>query len=178
VLAIGRPEKYSKVLGQNYATASWFRQAMTTRDGTEFAVADIAVEPAFGRSVATYSTAIRQGGQVNGAVTGVLAVWFDWQSQAEKVVTGVHLSEHEKGRSRCLILDSSHRVIAASDGKGLLSEVFRLPANAKDLGYYLNDTASLVGYALTPGYETYQGLGWYGVVVQSDLPVSGGNPSG
>ena len=24
-----------------------------------------------------------------------------------------------------------------------------------------------VGYARTPGYETYEGLGWYGCVVQT-----------
>jgi hypothetical protein len=24
----------------------------------------------------------------------------------------------------------------------------------------------MIGFCLTPGYETYQGLGWYGVLVQ------------
>ena len=24
----------------------------------------------------------------------------------------------------------------------------------------------MCGYALTPGYETYPGMGWYGVVIQ------------
>jgi hypothetical protein len=29
------------------------------------------------------------------------------------------------------------------------------------------DMAITVGYALTPGYETYAGLGWYGCLVQT-----------
>lgn len=33
-------------------------------------------------------------------------------------------------------------------------------------GSYAEDGGDLVGYALTPGYETYRGLGWYGVIVQ------------
>ncbi|MEP1895661.1 MAG: hypothetical protein ABJQ98_04210 [Alloalcanivorax venustensis] len=30
-------------------------------------------------------------------------------------------------------------------------------------GYYM-DGDRLVAFALTPGYETYRGLGWYGVI--------------
>ncbi|WYX50307.1 hypothetical protein WJ977_25990 [Achromobacter xylosoxidans] len=33
-------------------------------------------------------------------------------------------------------------------------------------GYYENADRGLVGFALTPGYETYAGLGWYGVITQ------------
>jgi hypothetical protein len=28
-----------------------------------------------------------------------------------------------------------------------------------------------VGYALTPGYETYEGLGWYGCIVQEERRI-------
>jgi hypothetical protein len=28
------------------------------------------------------------------------------------------------------------------------------------------DNSRMVGFSLTPGYETYAGLGWYGVIVQ------------
>ncbi len=27
----------------------------------------------------------------------------------------------------------------------------------------------MVGFALTPGYETYKGLGWYGVILQAPV---------
>jgi hypothetical protein len=38
------------------------------------------------------------------------------------------------------------------------------------MGNYRDETGSLIGFALTPGYETYRGLGWYGVIIQE--PVS------
>ena len=33
-------------------------------------------------------------------------------------------------------------------------------------GAYRPDADTLVAYALTPGYETYEGMGWYGVIVR------------
>ena len=166
VLANGRPQKYPRVVGSNHATASWFRDAIATRDGTQFAVSDVAIEPAFGRSVATYSAAIHDDEQNASSKLGVMAIWFDWQAQSQAIVDGVHMPDEEKGRTRCLLLDSACRVIAASDGKGLLAETFPLRISEGDLGSYTQPDGALVGYALTPGYETYEGLGWYGVVVQ------------
>jgi hypothetical protein len=34
------------------------------------------------------------------------------------------------------------------------------------MGSYVDPTGTVIGYALTPGYETYRGMGWYGVIVQ------------
>lgn len=33
---------------------------------------------------------------------------------------------------------------------------------------YTNKNGQLIGFALTPGYETYKGLGWYGVLIQQN----------
>lgn len=38
------------------------------------------------------------------------------------------------------------------------------------MGNYADKGGCVVGFALTPGYETYKGLGWYGVVEQK-LPT-------
>ena len=44
------------------ADQSWFRQALETKDGSEFAVADVHEATELGgRAVATYSAAIRAG---------------------------------------------------------------------------------------------------------------------
>jgi hypothetical protein len=53
-------------------------------------------------------------------------------------------------------------VIAASDGRGLLSETYPLVRNSGSGYYRRSDT--LVAYAETPGYETYRGLGWLGCI--------------
>lgn len=174
VIANGRPERYPRAVGSSVAQESWFKDALATRSGGEFAVADIAVNDALDRStVATYATAIREGGEENGAVIGALGIFFDWQTQSQTVVDCVRLTPEEKPATRCLLVDRRHRVIAASDRRGVLAETFPLRTDGKAQGAYTDERGRVVGFALTPGYETYRGLGWYGVIVQ-DQAGSGG----
>ncbi|MCR6631154.1 MAG: methyl-accepting chemotaxis protein [Magnetospirillum sp.] len=173
VVAIGRPDRYARAIGTDVSQEGWFKDAMATRDGSEFAMADIAVNPGLGNSlVATYATAIREGGEVQGKPVGVLGIFFDWQPQAETVVKGVRLRDEEKARTRCLLIDRQHRVIAASDGVGVLTETLDL-RDGPAMGSYVDVAGNVVGYALTPGYETYRGMGWKGAIVQA--PREGGH---
>ena len=166
VVACGRPDRYSGVMGSSAAGASWFAEALRTRSGDEFAVSDVATLRALGGApVATYATAIREGGLSNGRVIGVLGIHFDWRPQAQAVVDGVRLSPEERARTRVMILDQNRRVLAASDGVGVLEEVIELDVGSGDMGSYAAGELT-VGYALTPGYETYKGLGWYGCLIQ------------
>lgn len=167
VVATGRPQRYPRTAGASVAGAAWFQQAMRTASGMEFAACDIQQEPTLDQApVATYATAIRAGGDADGKVLGVLGIHFDWRPQAQAVVDGVRLTEGERARSRVLILDQAHRVLAASDGRGVLSETVALNVSAGSAGCY-TDKGLTVGYALTPGYETYAGMGWYGCVQQT-----------
>jgi len=167
VIASGRPDRYPGVIGSDVSHQPWFRDAMATGTGADFAVVDIERASSLGQSlVATYSTAIREEGEANGRPIGALGIFFDWQVQAQAVVDGVRLVPEDKARSRCLLLDSRHRVIAASDQAGVLSEVFPLRSSSQSMGYYTDESGALVAFARTPGYETYRGLGWYGVIVQ------------
>ena len=169
VVANGRPDRYPRAIGTDVRGQSWFRDAMATRDGSDFAVADISVIEALnGAMVATYSTAIREGGEVNGRAIGALGIFFDWEPQAQCVVDGVRLSEEERKRTRTMLIDSRGRIIAASDKKGVLRETVRLESSGT-MGNYMDDNGAIVGYALTPGYETYKGLGWYGVIIQEAM---------
>ncbi|HYG87766.1 MAG TPA: methyl-accepting chemotaxis protein [Azospirillum sp.] len=173
VIANGRPERYPRAVGSSVAGEAWFREALATQSGDDFAVADVAVNDVLDRSmVATYATAIRTGGDPGGAVTGVLGIFFDWQTQAQAVLDGIRLSDDEKGRTRCLLVDRRHRIIASSDGRGVLTETFPLKCDGQKQGSYTDDRGNVVGFALTPGYETYRGLGWYGVIVQEAVCAS------
>ena len=166
VIATGRPNMYPKAVGLNVRDRSWFRDAMNTRDGTEFGVADIAVEPSLGGApVATYSAGIRVGGETNGNLIGVLGIHFDWETQAQTVVDGVRLSDEERPRTRVMLIDSRGLVIADSAKKGILREKYKIQGSGK-VGNYVDSSGNFVGWALTPGYETYSGLGWRGVLVQ------------
>ena len=63
-------------------------------------------------------------------------------------------------------------MLAASDGKGVLTEQVSLKtARGAGDGHYIDQDGTMVGFALTPGYETYRGLGWYGVILQT-LPAA------
>jgi len=170
VVTNGRPDQYPGAVGTSVVGAPWFQQAMATRDGTEFSVADIQINPALaGKPVATYAAAIRRGGETDGERLGVLGIFFDWQPQAQAVVNGVRLEEDEKAFTRALLVDSHSRIIAASGGAhGSLNEKFSLRHGGRRSGNYMDEAGSLIGYALTPGYETYRGLGWYGVLVRSN----------
>jgi hypothetical protein len=166
VVANGRPELYS-IRGQNVANAEWFKAATKTKSGADYVACDVEALAALRQSqVATYATAIREGGAVNGRVLGTLVVFFDWAPQASAVVKGVRLSDDEWARTRCMIVDSSSRVIAASDDQGVLTERFRLQAEGRQTGFYRTAAGTIVSFAATPGYETYRGLGWYGVICQ------------
>jgi len=141
---------------------------MRTGSGDEFVACDIERCVALGDApVATYSAAIRQDGRADGKIVGVLGIHFDWRPQANAVVDGVRLTTEERSRSRVLLLDHTGRVLAASDRQGELDEKFKLPADALELGSYALEGVT-IGYARTPGYETYQGLGWYGCILQKE----------
>ena len=168
VVATGRPERYPRTRDLSVADAAWFGKAMTTTSGDEFVACDIERAAALdGAPVATYATAIREGGLSGGRPIGVLGIHFDWRPQAQAVVDGVRLTPEEGARSRVMLLDAKGRVLAASDRRGELDETFALPASDLDLGSYDAEGVT-VGYALTPGYETYRGLGWYGCIAQKD----------
>lgn len=165
VLTNGRPERYPAAIGMDVSNEEWFKRALATRDGGEFVVGDIARNRALDdRAVATYATAIRRDGSESGEVLGALGIFFDWEPQATTVVRGVRLDETERVKSRCLLLDARGRVIAASDGKGVLSETLALRTDGRSMGWYHDPSGKTTGFALTPGYETYGGLGWYGVI--------------
>lgn len=168
VIANGRSDRFPNAIGRSMASAEWFSNAMATRDDGEFTVADICTMDSLGQAqVATYATAIRENGDETGAPIGALAIFFDWEPQARAVVEGVRLSEEERAVSRCLLTDANGLVIASSDGRGLLSETISLDFAGKAMGHQTRADGSVMRFAVTPGYETYRGLGWYGVIVQT-----------
>jgi hypothetical protein len=165
VLANGRPRQYS-VASRDVSAKDWFRRALQTASGADFVACDIERCSEFGGSpVATYATAIRAGGEVNGRPTGVLGIFFDWEKQSQAVVDSVRLADDEKGTTDCMLLSSDWRIIA-STARDDFQKSFPLHTDGKKMGSYVDSSGDLIGFALTPGYETYAGLGWYGAIVQ------------
>ncbi|QUS41898.1 methyl-accepting chemotaxis protein [Tardiphaga alba] len=163
VIASGRGDRFN-ARGQNVANTAWFRDARILRSGDDYTAGDVERQPLLGNAqVATYCASVRESGKANGRPFGVLAIHFDWEAQARAIVEGVRVDDD---RTRVLLVDSNLRVIAASDGQGLLSERLTLALNGPRNGFYHDRSGSLIAFHATPGYETYKGLGWYGVIIR------------
>ena len=65
-----------------------------------------------------------------------------------------------------MLVDAKRRIIAASDGRGILTSDFALKAEGRPSGNYTDPSGRVVAFHVTPGYETYRGLGWYGGIEQ------------
>jgi hypothetical protein len=111
---------------------------------------------------------VREGGRADGKVIGALGIFFDWGTQAATVVNAVRLTPQEKALTRCMLVDKEGRIIASSDGKGILQDKFVIKkgSTTAKADFYTSAEGTSVGFAETPGYETYPGLGWYGIVEQ------------
>lgn len=168
VIANGRPTRWPQAKRANVGDRAWFQNAMETQSGDDYVVDTVGPCPELGDNAAlTYATAIRRNAEPNGPAIGVLGIHFDWAPQSKAVVDGVRLTEAERARSRILILDSTFRVLAASDQQGVFTETIDLQTNGRKEGYQTLHDSSVAGFAQTPGYETYAGLGWYGCIIQS-----------
>jgi hypothetical protein len=163
VLAGARPDRYD-VKGANVAQTRWFADALRLRTGDDYVAGDVERQPLLGDApVATYCASVREGGHADGKPLGILAIHFDWETQARAIVEGIRLDDD---RARALLVDSKFRVIASSDGQGLLTERMPLTLNDGRSGFYKDRSGLQVAFHLTPGYETYRGLGWFGVIVR------------
>jgi nitrate reductase beta subunit len=126
----------------------WFQDALKLRSGDDYVAGDISV---------------RESGNASGKPLGVLAIHFDRETQARTIVEGVRVDDD---KARVLLVDSKFRVIASSDGQGLLTEHVPLAQKGGKSGVYKDTSGLQVAFHLTPGYETYKGLGWFGVIVR------------
>ncbi len=168
IIAHGRPDRYAGLTGRNVSGEDWFRQALSLPNGDAYVAGDVAIQPALnGAQVATYCASIRAGGSATGKPLGVLAIHFDWEPQARAIVQGVRVAPENRERTRVLLVDSRRRVLAASDGRGVLTETLALDPGDRTSGADRDPRSGAVtAFHRTPGYETYRGLGWYGAIVQ------------
>ncbi len=168
VLANGRPDRYPHVRGRSVSGERWFQEAIGLPNGDAYVCADVRRETGLADAqVATFAASVREGGFSDAPPVGVLAIHFDWEPQARAIVEGVRMSPDDRSRTRVLLVDGRRRVLAASDGQGVLSEMLSFDPAGRQSGTERDPRAGAVAaYHRTPGYETYLGQGWYGVIVQ------------
>lgn len=170
VMAVSKPDVYPSSVNANVKKDRWFYEAMNTASGADYIVDDVADSAMHNNaSAAIYSASVRRGGELASEVLGVLGVFFDWGPQSKGICNKEPtLSEEEWTRSRVLLLDGKRRIIQSSDGLGIYTQ-FDLDTGGQQHGSYYDSQGNIVAFAQTIGYEEYDGLGWFGVVVQKPI---------
>ena len=168
VMASGRAGTFGRVIGANVAKEPWFQSAMQHASGDQYFCGEVTAEPLLnGSQTCAFSAAVRRGAGKQTPVIGVIGIFFDWKNQADSVLNGVRLSDDERSRSRVMIVDDNHRIIASSDAQDHLGERIELKTKATQTSGYSTLGKTLIqGYSMTPGFETYPGMGWLGVIEQ------------
>ena len=171
VLANGRPDLYHSV-GMHVDRNEWFKRAKNTHSGDEFGFETVHASPLVnGEYILAYSASIREGGDANGKIVGVLGILFRWMSLAQTIVDSTPLSPEEKRHSRVCILEKDGTVLA--DTKGIpLREKLDLAQNheiwSSHKGFHEVaagfNSKMLVAHAIAPGFETYT-TGWHSVIL-------------
>ena len=167
VIASGRPDRYN-VTGLDVSNEDWFIKAKRLASGDDYAVSDVSECSALnGAEVATYAATVRAGGEALGAPLGILAVHFDWAPQANTIVRGVRIDEADRDRTAVMLVDANNRIIATSKDARTFNRHFKIDAKSHSHGFYALADGTQVAFHATPGYETYPGMGWHGVIVRS-----------
>jgi hypothetical protein len=171
VLANGRPEQYQST-GMRVDHFDWFRRAKATHSGDEFGFETVHTSPLVnGEFILAYSASIRENGEANGRIVGVLGILFKWMSLAQTIVDNTPLSAEEKRHSRVCILETDGTVLADTRGRPL-GEKLDL-AQQRDIwnnhkGFHEASAGMgrkmLVAHAIAPGFETYT-TGWHSVIL-------------
>ncbi|PWK61089.1 methyl-accepting chemotaxis protein [Roseicyclus mahoneyensis] len=169
VIASARGRQFP-VTGHDAARSAWFGPAMQLPDGDGYVVDDVRRSPQMANdTVLTYAAAVRRGGRFDGTPIGALAVHFDWARQAESVLVPDQ-GDPAALDTRLIIADRTGLVLASSDGHGVLSDVIPLAETKEDKGVIATRTGLEYAYHRTPGFETYEGLGWFGVIARRAMP--------
>lgn len=167
ILATARNDRF-QAEGKNIAHLGWYQRARDTLSGDHYAVGRVAYCPYLNdEQTLQYATAVRAGGDPHGKPIGILATCFDWAPQSQGIVDGIRLPDTGgKTQSEVMLVDREGRIIANSGAPCDLQRSFDLnKLQEREAGYIANGK-TLTGFHHTPGFETYKGLGWYGVVEQ------------
>jgi hypothetical protein len=166
VVASANPAFAAALAGANLRSETWVKAALGTASGDDYVVDSVMEGPHHGRrEVLVYGAAVRAGGETRGRVLGALGVYFDWQEQGRAIVEKeAALTEQDRARTTVLLLDRDLRVIATTD-PALRFQRFDLRHEGRGRGSYY-DRGRIVAFARTMGYQEYDGLGWWGAIVQ------------
>ncbi|MGI0101514.1 MAG: methyl-accepting chemotaxis protein [Nitrosotalea sp.] len=171
IVANGKPDTYKSV-GMNAKNTEWFISAMKTIHGKEFGFQTVSKCTLVNNELSlVFSCAVREHGDQNGAILGVLGAVFRWQDLAQKIVKGVPISDEEKNRTRICVVDENGLLLADSKDMMLEETIEFLGKNelfSQKKGYVVSehkDEKCCLAHAFSHGYETYAS-NWHSLIIQ------------
>ncbi|MEM6776590.1 MAG: methyl-accepting chemotaxis protein [Planctomycetota bacterium] len=175
VVSNGRPDRFASI-GSNAARARWFSEASTSRSGDDYGFQSAHLSDLVDKQPSLiYSCGVREGGDTDGKLIGVLGIVFDWLGLAQPIVDNMPIRPSEKATTQAYIVARDSRVLTNNQGLSI-DHKLDLPEFEKALssekGFYVTEHGGrrvCVGHALSPGFETY-GTGWVSLVIQ---PITG-----
>ncbi len=172
VIANGRPEQFHSQQ-QFCGDSQWFRGALATRSGEQFAFESSLRCPLVNQeSALIYSAAVREGGEPFGRPQGVLGIVFNWSSLAQSVIRNTPVAPSERQSTRIMIVDAEGQVMADSSAAHRMDSI---PSSWLDemrrqaKGYCqisVGGHPHCLAFADSPGYETYA-TGWKSLILQA-----------
>jgi hypothetical protein len=172
VVANGRPNQFDS-RGKNVESSPWFRAAIDTASGNEFGFQTAHHSSLVKNNRAlVYSCSVRESGDATGKIIGVLGIVFNWDGLAQIIVHNTPLSSEEKDSTRVVIVDDDGLLLADSNDRqlqetlprGTFSSLFLAKKKAFSV-LDLDGQNHRVGYAYSPGFETYS-TGWHSLLLQ------------
>lgn len=174
ILTASTPELIPDVKEARVADHPWFVGAMRNNSGLRYAVQDVGacdLERA-SRSTMIFSGAVRQRGDRNDEIIGVLGSLFDWVTESVKILkTCLPKDKHGKRIDGCVafytnryheVIESTHKeIVDLSSVPDLPEEHRELETGESTSGVLrLGEKVYIIGSSRSKGYREYEGLGW------------------
>ena len=172
VVANGRKSQFQSI-GSSQKDTGWFQSAIRTASGTQFGFQSVHRSPtlAGGQHILVYSCGVRENGDAQGRLIGVLGIVFNWEALGQTIVCNTLISDKEKASTRVCIVDAKGLVLADS-AKRILEETLALPEQSAlfatkkhHLVAKYRGEATIFAHAFSPGFETYA-TGWHSLIIQ------------
>lgn len=168
ILCNGRPDRYP-CAGLPMGRYSWFNQALASHKGSEYGFEGPLSSPlAEGKNTLVYSCGVREHGQADGKLLGVLGVVFNWDALGREVLLQARsaLSAETENAVTCYICRPDGIIVASSEkvapgGKITLDNLSEIIQSKFKI-----QNGALVGAGLSCGFETYK-TGWISITMES-----------
>jgi len=169
IISNGKPDLYASK-GKHVENTEFFKSALATANGEEFGFEGVHKSPLVeNKNVLVYSCGVREDGNTDGELLGVLCVIFNWDGLGKVVVekTAKMLKEETEHSITTKIIYSNGQSIASSNGNTscISSNVMDIMKKNQPYGFILPENTGdiLYGFAFSQGFETYK-TGWIALV--------------